>query len=87
LDAYTVALYLDDGKEGRRVLGKFEKEVIKVTHSLNGTIARTHGLGSLYGTKDILDKEIGKYNRKLLQRMKQILDPNDILNPGIIIQR
>jgi alkyldihydroxyacetonephosphate synthase len=87
LDAYTVALYLDDGQEGREILSRFEEEIIKVTHSLNGTIARTHGLGSLYGTKDILDKEIGKHDLEFLGRMKLILDPNDILNPGIIIQR
>jgi alkyldihydroxyacetonephosphate synthase len=86
LDAYTVALYLDDSKGGRKVLKKFENNAIRVVHSLEGTIARTHGLGSIYGRKAIIENEIGKEELELLRKMKQILDPNNILNPGIIIR-
>ncbi len=86
LDAYTVALYLDDSEEGREVLRVFEKETIQVVHSLEGTIARTHGLGSLYKGKAIIEKEVGRDELELLRGMKRILDPNNILNPGIIIR-
>ena len=85
-DAYTVALYLEGRSSSRVVLKEFEEEVIRVVHGYGGTIARTHGLGSLYNTKKILEKEIGIDGLKLLSKMKRVLDPNNILNPGIIIR-
>ncbi|UCE74364.1 MAG: FAD-binding oxidoreductase [Methanomassiliicoccales archaeon] len=86
LDAYTVALYLEDSKEGMASLRRFEKEAISEVHNLKGTIARTHGLGSLYSSRAIIEKEIGKDALDLLEKMKRTLDPNNILNPGILIR-
>jgi FAD/FMN-containing dehydrogenase len=85
-DAYTVALYLKGREESQAVLKEFEEEVIQVVHGYGGTLARTHGLGTLYNSKKILEKEIGVEGLKLLIKMKLSLDPNNILNPGIIIR-
>lgn len=87
LDAYTVALYLEDSKESRSTLKKFEEEAIKAVHDLGGSIARTHGLGSLHSGKGTIEKEIGEDDLELLMNMKRILDPNNILNPGIMVGR
>jgi FAD/FMN-containing dehydrogenase len=84
-DAYTVALYLEDNEKSRKTLKGFEKEIIKVVHGLNGTIARTHGLGTLYSNKKILENEIGVGSLEILKILKQNLDPNNILNPGVLI--
>lgn len=83
-DAYTIALYLDANRDYQSTIREFEKEVIGIVHGCEGTIARTHGLGSLYGTKDILEREIGKDGLELFGKMKKTLDPNNILNPGIV---
>jgi len=83
-DAYTLALYLDGEEDYKTILKEFENEVIDIVHGKGGTMARTHGLGSLYGKKDILVKEIGKDGLEFFWKMKNNLDPNNILNPGIV---
>lgn len=85
-DAYTVALYLEGRQESKTILTEFENEVIRIVHGMGGTMARTHGLGSLYNKKSILEEEVGSESLKLLMKMKRIMDPNSILNPGIILR-
>ncbi|MCK4614348.1 MAG: hypothetical protein KAU14_06065, partial [Thermoplasmata archaeon] len=83
VDAYTIALYVDDTPEGRDVIKNFEKELIPIVHSLGGSITRTHGLGTLFDDA-IAAKEIGEHGLYLLKGIKNLLDPNRILNPGIL---
>lgn len=87
IDAYTVALYLNDNRKSRKLLKHIEKEAFQVVHDLKGTIARTHGLGSIYCDKTILEKEIGVDGLDIFMRIKEQLDSNNILNPGVIIPR
>ncbi len=86
IDAYTVALYLKDDRKSRELLKHFEKKAFQVVHDLKGTIARTHGLGSLYRDETVIEKEIGADELDILTSLKEQLDPNNILNPGIIIK-
>lgn len=83
VDAYTVALYVENNPNGIKQIIEFEKELIKIVHSLNGSITRNHGLGTIF-YEECKTKEIGKDNLYILQELKKILDPNRILNKGIL---
>jgi len=55
---------------------------MKHTHELGGTIAHHHGIGRV--RKGWLTKELGGAH-DLLVRIKQAIDPNGIMNPGVLL--
>lgn len=83
VDAYTVALYVENNSEGIKQIMEFENDLIKLVYSLNGSITRNHGLGTIFDEKSV-SEEIGKDNLSILQELKDIFDPNRILNRGIM---
>jgi len=86
VDAYTVALYVDDTDKGRETVKSMERELIPIVHEAGGSMTRTHGLGTLF-EDDVAAFEIGEYGIHLLKGLKQLLDPNGIMNPGILHRR
>jgi len=78
-DAYTVAFYL---KKGEDVSG-LEQKIYEKAVRIGGTITRTHGIGRLFRPK-LVEKELGKGTIRLLHQLKTMLDPKDILNPGVM---
>lgn len=68
----------DDGAR-RRALLAFD-DVIEATLDLGGTITGEHGVGSIKAP--FLEREIGSDNLALQRRIKQTLDPKNLLNPG-----
>jgi alkyldihydroxyacetonephosphate synthase len=55
---------------------------MRVTHELGGTIAHHHGIGRV--RKGWLAQELGAAH-DVLVRLKKALDPNGILNPGVLL--
>jgi len=86
VDAYTVALYVEDDDAGRELVKEVERAIIPLVHNAGGTITRTHGLGTLFGD-DVAEVEIGKDGIDLMAGIKSLLDPNDIMNPGVLCRR
>lgn len=86
VDAYTIALYVDDDKDGREVVRQCERKILHLVHEVGGSITRTHGLGTLF-PDDVGLKEIGEDGLFLLGQIRRILDPRGILNPGILHRR
>lgn len=86
VDAYTVALYVDDDPDGRNKVKRFEKALVPVVHSANGTITRTHGLGTLFH-ESVARFEVGEDGLRLMADIKQIVDPKGIMNPGVLHSR
>ena len=84
-DAYTIALYVEDTPEGRQILPACEKAIITLVHAHGGSMTRTHGLGTIFST-EVMSHEIGDGNLFLLRKLKRMLDPADILNPGIMFR-
>jgi len=78
-DAYTVAFYL---KKGEDVSG-LERRIYKKVVRMGGTITRTHGTGRLFDST-LVEKEMGRNTVHLLHKMKMLLDPRHILNPGVM---
>ena len=56
------------------------KEIFQATLELGGTISGEHGIGITKAP--FLEMDIGSENRALMNRLKNLLDPNHILNPG-----
>ncbi len=86
VDAYTVALYVDHDDLGEKVVKQCEKSLIPVVHRYGGSITRTHGLGTLF-SDDVNSLEIGEDGLEMLKRIKSVLDPNGIMNPGVLHRR
>jgi glycolate oxidase len=56
------------------------KEIFEATLERGGTISGEHGIGITKAP--YLEMEIGKQNQAFMKRIKNLLDPNGILNPG-----
>ena len=70
-----------DGGEMRRVHEALEA-IVKRTLELGGTITGEHGVG--LAKKPWLRQQMGDASFGLMRRIKQTLDPNNLLNPGKI---
>jgi D-lactate dehydrogenase (cytochrome) len=67
--------------EGEYKLGKrIYKELAQEAVNFGGTIAAEHGIGKL--KKNLLRLMIGQKGIDEMRRIKQILDPKNLLNPG-----
>ena len=56
------------------------REIFEATLACGGTISGEHGIGITKAP--YLAMEIGTKNQEFMQRIKDLLDPNHILNPG-----
>jgi glycolate oxidase len=69
----------DNPDEANRAL-KAVKEIFQAALELGGTISGEHGIGITKAP--YLEMEIGKKNRSVMEEIKNLFDPNNILNPG-----
>lgn len=58
------------------------REIFELTVSLKGTLSGEHGIG--YVQKNFMDIAFSKVHLELMERIKYVFDPNNILNPGKI---
>jgi len=58
------------------------REIFELTVSLKGTLSGEHGIG--YVQKNFMDVAFSKTHLELMESIKRIFDPNNILNPGKI---
>jgi len=56
------------------------REIFQYAVSLGGTISGEHGIG--WAQKDFLDIAVGSQGIELMKGIKDLFDPNGILNPG-----
>ena len=59
--------------------------VMEATIEGGGGISHHHGIGRV--RKDYMTAEIGESGVNVLRKLKEALDPNNILNPDILIPR
>jgi len=59
------------------------REIFQLTVSLKGTLSGEHGIG--YVQKNYMDIAFGATHLLLMKGIKQLFDPNNILNPGKIL--
>ena len=58
------------------------REIFELTVSLKGTLSGEHGIG--YVQKNYMGIAFSKVHLELMERIKFVFDPNNILNPGKI---
>lgn len=58
------------------------REIFELTVSLKGTLSGEHGIG--FVQKNYMDIAFSKAHLELMERIKHVFDPNNILNPGKI---
>jgi glycolate oxidase len=58
------------------------REIFELTVSLKGTLSGEHGIG--YVQKNYMDIAFSKTHLELMERIKFVFDPNNVLNPGKI---
>ncbi len=59
------------------------REIFELTVSLNGTLSGEHGIG--YVQKNYMDIAFNQTQIDLMRNIKQVFDPNNILNPSKIL--
>jgi len=59
------------------------KEIFELTVSLKGTLSGEHGIG--YVQKEFMHIAFNKVQLELMRGIKQLFDPNNVLNPGKIL--
>ncbi len=72
----------DDSDEMERA-EKVVKEIFRATLELGGTLSGEHGVGIT--KKPFIGEEVGLTGIEVMRRIKGVLDPNNIMNPGKII--
>jgi FAD/FMN-containing dehydrogenase len=70
-------------KNHPKVIEEVRMAINETTHSLGGSISAEHGIGRLK-TKD-LEIYANKARLKTIKSIKSAMDPNNIMNPGVII--
>jgi len=65
-------------------LPKAIRELFEFTVSIGGTLSGEHGIGLVQ--KEYMDIAFSKAEMKLLRGIKDVFDPNGILNPGKILK-
>ena len=58
------------------------REIFELTVALKGTLSGEHGIG--YVQKNYMDIAFTKVHLELMESIKRVFDPNNILNPGKI---
>lgn len=58
------------------------REIFELTVRLKGTLSGEHGIG--FVQKNFMDIAFSKTHLELMERIKHVFDPNNILNPGKI---
>jgi len=71
-----------DDENWNRIIDPAIREIFELTVSLGGTISGEHGIG--YSQRPYLPIALSETEIVLMKKIKQLFDPNNILNPGKI---
>ena len=80
---HAIIFFADVPEEYARVQRDFNDRIVAKAISLGGTCTGEHGIG--IGKQKFLSRELGEGAVALMRRLKALLDPNGILNPGKVI--
>lgn len=75
----TIVFDAQNAESVRAARGAFD-DIVKAAVELGGSITGEHGVGTL--KRDYLESMVGTRERGLMLGIKQVFDPQNILNPG-----
>ncbi|NVM28638.1 MAG: FAD-binding oxidoreductase [Candidatus Helarchaeota archaeon] len=67
-------------EENLAKIKEYQEKILDVVYSLGGTITAEHGVG--LWKQHFLEKEYGTATMDVMKKIKQTLDPNNIMNPS-----
>ena len=70
-------------KKGQKQFRTIAEEIATLVKSYNGSLSGEHGDGRLRG--EFIPQILGEHNYQLCKHLKNIWDPNNIFNPGKIV--
>lgn len=70
--------------QDRGILKEVEREIYKAMVELGGVVTGEHGIGRT--KRGELDLCLDEKSRELMKGIKKLFDPNNILNPGAVIE-
>ncbi|CAA6658466.1 unnamed protein product [Spirodela intermedia] len=80
---HTVILFDPSKEDQRKEAERLNHLMVHTALSMEGTCTGEHGVGT--GKMKYLEKELGLGALRTMKRIKAVLDPNDIMNPGKLI--
>ncbi len=80
---FTFAARVEDKARMPAIYSECWQRVIRATLASGGGIAHHHGIGRV--RRDFLADEIGDSGVGVLRALKRALDPDDLLNPGVLV--
>ena len=80
---FTFAARVEDRERMPAVYRECWQRVIRATLACGGGIAHHHGIGRV--RREFLAEEIGDAGVGVLRALKRALDPDDLLNPGVLV--
>ncbi|KAF5177579.1 D-2-hydroxyglutarate dehydrogenase protein [Thalictrum thalictroides] len=80
---HAVILFDPNEEEQLREAERLNNLMVHTALSLEGTCTGEHGVGT--GKMKYLEKELGIEALRTMKRIKAVLDPNNIMNPGKVI--
>ncbi|MDZ7824942.1 MAG: FAD-linked oxidase C-terminal domain-containing protein [Gammaproteobacteria bacterium] len=80
---FTFAAAPETGADMLDVYDACWRRAMQATQDLGGGIAHHHGIGRV--RRDWLARELGPVGVRTLRSIKRALDPDDLMNPGVLI--
>ncbi|KAJ4979802.1 hypothetical protein NE237_010582 [Protea cynaroides] len=80
---HTLILFDPNQEEQRQEAERLNHFMVHTALSMEGTCTGEHGVGT--GKMKYLEKELGIEALRTMKRIKAVLDPNNIMNPGKLI--
>ena len=71
-------------RDGRRVFREFAEAGAELVASYGGSMSGEHGDGR--ARSELLDRMYSAEAMALMAQVKHLLDPNDLLNPGVLVE-
>lgn len=80
---FTFAFHREDASELEAVYFEAWRRIMQATADGGGSVAHHHGIGRV--RRDWLERDLGAEGVALLRKVKTALDPEGIMNPGVLI--
>lgn len=80
---FTFAVQTDAPSDMEPVYLDAWRRIMEATDRHGGSLSHHHGIGRV--RRDYLARELGEGGLALLRRLKQALDPNGVMNPGVLL--
>lgn len=80
---FTFAARVEDKEQMPAIYQECWRRTMRATIANGGGIAHHHGIGRV--RRDFLGDELGDAGVSVLRALKRALDPDDLLNPGVLV--